>query len=432
MGQSNKNEIKPVAVAVVGAGRRGLCYAAYAKEHPDRMSIVAVAEPNADRRAAFGARHQIPLQRQFTSYQNMLASGKAADAAINCTMDAMHYDSTAALLKAGYHILLEKPIARSASDVRKLIGLAQQQHRIVMICHVLRYVPFYLRIKELLDSGAIGRIVAIRSAERVSYHHMAVGFVRGRWNKAETSNPILLARCCHDLDLIAWFKTGHKVTHVASFGELTQFRPENAPTGATDRCLDCPHVETCRYSAKKHYVDMGLWLDYAFESHQGDPSKLTEDRKILSLKDPNNPYGRCVWKCDNDVVDHQTVIARFADGVTATHDLFTATARPTRTLHILGELGELQGDFEAGHITLRKPQLKPGAAFSEERILLHPTTTGHVAGDLQLVHDFVSLLRGEPTSASHTRIEDSLTGHLIAYAADLAMKELRTVMVDDI
>lgn len=426
----------PVTVAVVGAGHRGVGYAHYAVHCPERMKVVAVADPHEARRVALAQKHGVPPERQYPSYQALIAAGLRADAVINGTMDQMHYASTKALLEAGYHVLLEKPIAPTAGEVRELIKLAQAKQRVVMICHVLRYAPFYQRIKQLIDEGTIGRLIALRSAELVSYHHMAVGFVRGRWNQAATSNPMLLAKCCHDLDLIAWFMSGQDVAQVASFGSLTQFRRENAPAGATARCLECPHVDTCRYSAKKHYVDMKLWGPYAFETHHVDYRGLTEEQRLASLRDPANPYGRCVWHCDNDVVDHQNVIVRFANGVTATHDMWGATARPTRTLHLLGELGEIEGDLDAGWIRLRQPQLEPGEAFVEKLIDLGVTDSsimgGHGGGDGRLVADFVSLLRGESTSPSQTRIEDSLTGHLIAFAADEAMRSDRVVRPDEV
>ncbi|MEK7767978.1 MAG: Gfo/Idh/MocA family oxidoreductase, partial [bacterium] len=262
--------------------------------------------------------------------------------------------------------------------------------------------------------------VSLRTAELVSYHHMALGFVRGKWNRRDLSNPMLLAKCCHDLDLLAWFLSGTPPVRVASFGALSQFRPENAPAGSTARCLDgCALEATCPYSARLNYIVQGLWEFYAWEMFE-QPERLTAADKLASLKG-DNPYGRCVWRCDNDVVDHQSVLVEFADGATATHDMFCATARPTRTLHVIGEKGEIEGDLEAGRLVLRRPDSRPGPGYVETLEDLAVKGDPHGGGDLKLVDDFVSVLRGEPASRASTRIEDSLFGHLIAFAADRAM-----------
>jgi predicted dehydrogenase len=339
------------------------------------------------------------------------------------------------LLEAGYHVLLEKPIAPSEREVRDLIDASNRFGRAVMICHVLRYAPFYRRIKDLVDEGTIGTIVSMCTNELVSYHHMGVGFVRGKWNK-RTENPILLAKCCHDLDLIAWYNSGVKADRVASFGSLTQFKPENAPPGAGKRCLvDCEIESTCAYSAKANYVDMDLWGPYAWHPIEHIENPTRED-KLESLR-TDNPYGRCVWHCDNDVVDHQTLIIEFENGVTATHNLFTGTARPTRTIHIVGTEGEIEGDMDHEVIKVRKPDVSirgTEQAFAEEVINVAAPSAGedggHGGGDQRLIGDFISLIAGNKPSKSVTSIQDSLTGHLIAFAADTAMNERRVVEIN--
>lgn len=433
---SETTQARPVTIAIVGAGHRSVAYARYALRHPDRMKVVAVADPDAMRRDKLADAHGVPAAMRFASYEQYVdrpGAAPLADAVINGTMDKLHYVSTMPLLKAGYHVLLEKPIACTEREVRELIEVAGRHKRIVMICHVLRYAPFYVRIKQLVDEGAIGEVVTLHTSENVSYHHMAVAFVRGRWNNEEASNPMLLAKCCHDLDIIAWLMSGQAIRRVASFGSLRQFRKENAPAGATARCLDgCAVEATCAYSARTNHITQGLWRDYAFEHHP-DYKTMTEQEMLDSLRDPKNRYGRCVWHCDNDVVDHQNVIVEFANGATASHDMLCATSRATRTIHIVGTRGELQGDLETGLIDVLTPKLGPGERFEKRTIDVKVegggVTGGHGGGDERLIGDFVALLRGEQTSRGHTRIEDSLAGHVIAFAADRSRKEGRVVEV---
>jgi predicted dehydrogenase len=398
------------------------------------MSVVAVADPDATRCRRFAEEHAIPEAMRFTSHADLAAQPGLADAVINGTLDRQHYETTLPLLEAGYHVLLEKPIAPTEREVRDLIDASNRNKRAVMICHVLRYAPFYRKIKDLLDDGPIGSIVSMCTNEWVSYHHMAVAFVRGKWNK-RAENPIMLAKCCHDLDLLAWFNSGVKADRVASFGSLTQFKPENAPRGAGKQCLvDCEIEPACAFSAKANYVDMDLWGQYAWHPIEHIENPTRED-KLESLR-TGNPYGRCVWHCDNDVVDHQTVIVEFANGVTATHNLFTGTARPTRTIHIVGTDGEIEGDMEHEIIKVRRPDVAitgTEQAFAEQVIDLGAPPAGqeggHGGGDQRLIGDFISLIAGNEPSKSVTSIQDSLTGHMIAFAADTAMNERRVVEI---
>ncbi len=416
----------PVTVALVGAGHRGVGYAAWALQHPDRMKLVAVADPNEHRRNEVGGTHGIPADRRFSSHEALLRT-KLADAVINGTMDRDHHRTALPLLNAGYHMLLEKPIAPVEREVRELIAAAGRADLKVMICHVLRYAPFYAAIKDAIASGRLGELVTIRTAEHVSYHHMAVGYIRGKWNRQHTSTPMLLAKCCHDLDIVAWLMSGVAPVRVASFGGLKQFRPENAPAGSAKRCLDgCTIEPDCPYSARKQYLDSTWWEFYAWENAEAR-GLTTPEAKLAALK-TDSPFGRCVWHCDNDVVDHQSVLIEFANGATATHDMYTATARPTRLIHLVGSKGELEGDLEAGAITIRTPAPRGhDLGFAEEKLDLSVKGDSHGGGDANLVADFVRWLRDEPTSPGKTRIEDSLAGHRIAFAADRAM-DTRTVV----
>lgn len=420
----------PIRVAAVAAGDRSVKYASYALKYPERMQVVAVAEPDAGRRSRFAAEHRIPAAMQFKSWEQLARQPKLADAAINGTMDRLHYDSSVALLERGYHLLLEKPIAPSEREVRDLIALGQRRERLVMICHVLRYTPFYGAIKQALSDGRLGSVVSMRTQEAVGYTLTSAAFVRGRWRRTDTATPIMLAKCCHDLDIIAWLMSGVEPVRVASFGSRTQFRPENAPPGAGTRCLvDCSIEESCPFSARQIYLNHRIG-HYAWEfiEHLSNP---TEQDKLASLRDESNPHGRCIWKTDADQFDHQSLIIEFANGATATHDLFCATSRKTRTIHVVGDRGELVGDFTEGKIALRRHN--PGNKLGyDEQIIdvgIHGGGGDHGGGDGSLIEDFVKVLRGEPTSRASTRIEDSLIGHLLVFAANQSVTQKRMVAI---
>lgn len=421
----------PLRIALIGAGNRSMLYASFALKQPDKMKIVAVAEPDPDRRAAAARLHAIPAEGQFDGFEAFCAAPKVADAVINGTMDQLHYDSTLRLLRAGYDILLEKPIAGAEWEVKGMMDCAKECGRTVMVCHVLRYAPFYRRIHELLAEGAIGKVISLHTMENVSYHHMATAFVRGRWNREETSNPMLLAKCCHDLDLVAWFMSGTRPVRVASFGSLMQFQEKNAPAGSTERCLNgCSVERNCLYSARRMYLESPLWGSYVWEGLRNRPGVTLNDAEKENSLRTDNPYGRCVWRCDNDVVDHQTVIVEFENGATATHQMLCATARAARKIHIVGETGEIEGDLEDAWILLRQSDISAQCGFRESRFELQGEEggiAGHGGGDMLLVADFEKVLRGEPDADGSTRIENSLVGHQIVFRAEEARRLGRVV-----
>jgi predicted dehydrogenase len=419
---------------IVGAGHRSLAYASYAKTHPDQLQIVGVADPRDLRRQYAAQLYDLPPERCFRTAEEVASKPKFADVAINGTMDHQHVPTSLPLLAAGYDILLEKPFATFEAEMWQLIQAARRHARMVMICHVLRYTPFYAAIRRQVLEGAIGDILNVQTVEHVSYHHMAVAFVRGKWaNRSYSHSTMLMAKCCHDLDLISWIKSGIAPRSVASFGSNFQFLPEQAPKGAGTRCLvDCPIEPECLYSARKHYIDHPeRWSFYVWESLEGIDHPGIED-KIHSLE-TDNPYGRCVWHCDMDVVDHQTVAIEFEDGSIATHNMVGSTSRPSRAIHLIGTRGEIQGVFEDQHFVIRHPDPRPGHEYSERTVDLrvsgdmHGAFGGHGGGDQRLVADFVRVMRGEPASISTTDIRDSMSGHLIGFCADRAMEERRVV-----
>ena len=425
---------KPIRAVIVGAGHRALLYASYAIEHPDELEIVGVADLSELRRQQVAERYGLGPRQVFESAEALAAVPQIADVVINGTMDHQHVATSIPLLEAGYHMLLEKPFATNESERWDLVRVAERTGRKVVICHVLRYAPFFVRIRERVQAGEIGDLVNVQAIEHVSYHHMAVAYVRGKWaTKSYCGSSMLMAKCCHDLDLIAWMKSGVAPAAVASLGNNFFFRPERAPAGAGTRCLvDCPIEPICLYSARKHYIDHpNRWSFYVWAGleHIKDPSI---EQKIASLK-ADNPFGRCVWRCDNDVVDHQSLVIEFADGCTATHNMVGGTARPSRAMHLIGTNGEIQGVLEDSKFVIRHIDPRPGHEYSEEWVDLnvlgdlHGAFGGHAGGDMRLVADFLQVIRGEPGSISTTNLADSINGHLIGFSADRAMDEHRVV-----
>lgn len=428
MMNTGKTANRPLRVGIIGAGHRSVLYASHAETCPDSMQIVAVADPNDHRRNETAERFHIAKEHCYKSADELVKAHLEMDAVINGTMDRLHVETTLPFIEAGYDVLLEKPICTNKEDLMKLLQATRKHKTKLMICHVLRYAPFYAEIKQRLLNGDIGDIVSIETEENVSYHHMAVGFIRGKWaNKEKCGNPMLMSKCCHDLDIICWLKSGVNPTSVSSFGGLYQFKKENAPKGSGTRCLvDCSIEKDCPYSALKNYIEQRLWDSYAWEGIEHLGRDITDEQKIESLKN-DNPYGRCVWHCDNNVVDHQTVSIQFEDGTTAAHALNTATAKPCRTIHICGTKGEILGVMEDSFFLLRKPDARAGHEYSEERVETKGESHMHGGGDFRLVEDFLRVLNGEAASISTTSIEDSINGHMVAFAADEAMLEKKIV-----
>jgi predicted dehydrogenase len=416
---------KPLTAIIVGAGHRAIIYASYALHYPDRMKIVGVADMNPLRREQAMKMFGFSEDICFESAEELAAQPKLADAIINGTMDHQHVSTSIPLLKKGYDMLLEKPFAVNEEEMWQLADVVKENNNKVMICHVLRYTPFYTAIRQKIIDGEIGEIINIQCNEFVSYHHMATCFVRGKWSNSEKSHStMLLAKSCHDMDVMMWLNSEAKPVRVFSYGSNMQFTPDKCPPNAGTRCLvDCPIEPDCLYSAKKHFIyHPDRWAFYVWDSleHIENP---TIEQKIESLK-TDNEYGRCVWKCDNDVVDHQSVVVEFESGATGTLNMIGGSSTGNRTVHIIGTKGEIIGDMNQSSIIVRKIDPRPGTEYSEERIDLDikgdmvGAFGGHGGGDGRLVDDFVSFLKGEEPSISCTSIEDSIYGHLAVFKAD--------------
>ena len=409
---------KPLKTIIVGGGHRSLTYASLSEIESDKMEIVGVADPNENRRKSIAERFNIPEDKCFASSEELAAAPKFADAVINGTMDHIHVQTTIPLLKAGYDVLLEKPFSVNEEEARELVEAAEKFGRKVMVCFVLRYAPFYRKIKDLILAGEIGEIISIQMSEFVSYHHMSTSHVRGKWNNSDKCHSsMLLAKCCHDIDIMMWLMSETKPALVSSFGCNKQFRAENAPENSGTRCLvDCPLVNDCLYSAKRLYIDHpDRWSFYVWDVLEHRENVTIED-KIELLK--TSPYGVCAYKSDNNVVDHQTVSVFFENGATGTHNMVGGTSEGTRTIHITGTKGVIKGDFEKAKFTLSKIDPRPGCEHEDTVFDLKVGDDTHGGGDLDLVRDFVAYARGEEPSVSCTSITDSLSGHLVVFLAD--------------
>ena len=424
-----------ITAVIVGAGHRALCYAELAKICPDKLKIVGVADPLEDRRRYCREYFGFSEDMCFENAAELVKKGKIADAVINGTMDADHVATTIPLLEAGYDVLLEKPFATNMHEVEALDAATRRTQRKVMICHVLRYAPFYAEIKKNILDGKIGKIMHICTAEHVSYHHYTSCFVRGKWNNTKTCGAsMLLAKCCHDIDLITWLMSGVAPVSVDSMGGLYFFNKANAPENSGTHCmLNCPLEKTCDYSVRRLHLEHPLaWNAYVWPSHAYTPELNNHEQRLKELMQPDFPHSRCVWKCDNNQIDRQSVIITFADGTVATHNLVTNTARPMRKIHIVGTAGEIEGVFDDNKFVIRHRDLDPTKELcdnTEEITDINNCgdTTGitgdHGGGDLRLAMDFVDHVEGKPTSISCTTLADSINGHKLVFAADTAMVE---------
>ncbi|WP_297143694.1 Gfo/Idh/MocA family oxidoreductase [uncultured Eubacterium sp.] len=421
-------ENRPITAIIVGAGHRSFVYSELAKTNPEMLKIVGVADPNPIRRKKAMDYFGFKEDMCFENAEELAKKGKLADTVINGTMDEQHLETAVPLLNAGYDMLLEKPFAPNEEEMRQIVNCAKKNNSKVMICHVLRYTPFYYAIKERIVNGEIGDIINIQTTEHVSYHHLSTSYIRGKWaNSDKCHTSMLLAKCCHDLDIIMWMMSETKPKQISSFGGKFQFKPENAPKEAGTICMkDCPLVDTCVYSTKRLYIDHpDRWAFYVWDALEGKKNVTIEDK--IALMKSDSPYARCIYKCDNNVVDHQSVLINFESGATGTHNMVGGSAEPRREIHIIGTKGEIFGNFEESKFTVLKIDPSPDAHNEEcdvEEVDLRVTGDmvgaygGHGGGDERLAADFVKFIRGEKPSLACTSIFDSVAGHLSVYLAD--------------
>lgn len=410
-------------LALIGAGSRGMIYTRYAY-HKKGIEIVAVVEPNERRRAIAAEEFHIPPERQFSNSDDFFALGKLGDAAVIASMDRNHFGQTMSALDVGYDILLGKPISPDPVECIKIQQKADSVGRQVIICHVLRYTKFFSKLKEIVDSGQIGRIVSIDHSENIGNYHMAHSFVRGNWRNSDLSSPLIMQKSCHDMDILVWL-AGSDAKAVSSFGSLTYFKEENAPEGSSDRCLTCKVADKCRFDAQKQYLPVaGTW--------PADVITPSDSREELLKGLETGPYGRCVYRCDNNVCDHQVSIIEFENGVTATFNLSGFTNRIHRAIHIMCEDGEIFGDDETNTITVTHFSSNGVDEYAAETIRPGKTVGGHGGGDTGLIQDFLSRVGRPGNSDSRSAISCSIESHLMAYAAEQSRITGRTIDIAEL
>ena len=406
---------EPVSVAVLGAGARGrFTYGAYCLANADRARVTAVAEPDADRRERFADEHDIPRDSRFADWADLLERGPATDGVIIATPDWAHVGPAIAALTLGRDVLLEKPVARTPAELDRLLAAARASSGRLTIAHPLRHAPMFETIARLLREGRVGRLMTIDHVENIGYLHFAHSYVRGNWRRSDETAPLILTKACHDLDLLAWL-AGSDWTQVSSFGSLSHFRSANAPAGAPARCTDgCPVQSTCPFDAVAFYLNpktLPAWK-----------ATVTPDQTETGIRHAlaAGPYGRCVYRSDNDVVDHQVAIIEFASGTTATLTVSAFTAEMTRSIRLMGSAGEIVGDLLTGALTLRS--FTPG---SPDAAIVEPVemaSDGHGGGDDRLLAAFVDGLEqkraGRRSSVAPGALEASVVGHVLAFAAE--------------
>lgn len=398
--------MRKLTAVLLGGGDRGArAYGPYALDNPHELQIIALAEPNEERRLAFAEAHGIPEEHRFLDWREILARPQMADIMIICTMDRMHFEPTMMALEKGYHVLLEKPMSPNPQECVQMELAAKKHNRLLTIGHVLRYTSYWSTVKKVIDSGVIGKLVSIQLNENVGYMHMSHSFVRGNWSNSAESSPMILQKSCHDMDLLAWLMN-KPCTRVSSFGSLIHFNEQNAPAGAPENCLDgCPAEAVCPYHAPRYYLGDG----------QGWARKFTLDTSregvLQALR--TTSYGKCVYRSSNNVVDHQVVSLEFEGGATAIFSMSGFTHDTNRTVQIMGTAGEIRGSMLQKSFTvydfLTKEQTEHRISFG---------SLGHGGGDEGIVRTFLKEVREYQGGESLTSASVSVRSHLMAFAAE--------------
>ena len=422
--------MKKLSVIIVGAGNRGDRYAGLMHEAPEKYDIVGMADPAEARRVHFQEAYGVPAENCYASWEEILAQPKMADVAVISTVDNMHYYPALAAIEKGYDLLLEKPVAQTAQECADIANAARKKGVNVLVCHVLRYTPFYGRIKELLMAGTIGQVLSIDQVEGIGNVHFSHSYVRGNWHKESESTPMLLAKSCHDLDIIQWL-LDKPCTQVSSFGSLTHFTPENAPEGAPIRCADgnCPAYDTCPYNVIKHYYDFkentrreiitkGIAKRY----------EATDEEVMEALR--TTDYGLCAYHAHNDVLDHQVVSMEFEGGATANLTV-NAFNKGGRYIRLYGTKGEIYAHMKDKEIQVydfetKKTTLVPVVKVDET------INGGHGGGDGGIIRELYEYLSGSYTGFRAADIDISVRNHMIGFAAEEARHNRTVVDVQEV
>jgi hypothetical protein len=407
----------PVTAITLGAGNRGTVYGNFAAKFPDQMKIVGTAEPIELRRNRYRDKHQIPQENLFLTWEDVFKRPKFADAVIISTPDNLHYAPCMKALQMGYDVLLEKPIAPTEKECRDILAMAKKTGRIVAVCHVLRYAPYFVKMKELLAQGAIGPVISVQHLEPIEHTHMAHSYVRGNWHNSKETTPIILAKSCHDLDIIRWV-INKPARRISAMGDLKWFRKENAPQGSTPRCTDgCKVERECPYSAIKEYYELRKRL-----SVLDLPEDKSKHGEVIMERLKTTNYGRCVYRMENDQPDHYITNIEFGDNVTASFSMEAFTSYHGRRTRIMGAMGDMVGDmtelvvtdFRTGKQTKLVPKAEDVEGYKN---------SGHGGGDWLLARDFVQAVAQQNPKLLTSTIDESIESHIMGFMAEESRKK---------
>lgn len=403
---------RPVTAITCGAGARGNVYGNYAAAFPDQIKIVGVAEPIPIRNERYTRKHQIPEANRFNTWEDVFSKPKFADAIIITMPDNLHYEPCMKAMAMGYDVLLEKPMAQTEQECRDILAMTRKTGKIVAVCHVLRYSPYFIKMKSLINEGAIGELISVQHLEPIEHIHMSHSYVRGNWHDSKATTPIILAKSCHDLDILRWM-IGSNCKSIAAMGDLKWFRAKNAPEGSTARCMDgCAIESTCPYSAMQIYYRNRGWT-YVFDLPEDKEKQGDAILEYLRTTD----YGRCVYKMDNDQPDHYITSINFDNGVTASFSMEAFTAYSGRRTRVMGAMGDMTGDMN--ELTIRDFRThKSTTLVPKSEDVENYKNSGHGGGDWFLMRDFVQAVSHDDPSFLTSTIDQSIESHLMGFAAE--------------
>jgi predicted dehydrogenase len=419
---------QPIRLAIIGGGSRGCTYASFAAHFPERAQVVAVAEPRAERLAELAASYNVPAHLAVADWSELPRLQGIADAVVIATPDQLHTAPALHFAGQGLHLLLEKPLAPTAEECQQIVAAAEQAGVMLAVGHVLRYTRYTRKLKELLSRKIIGDIVSLQHLEPVGWWHQAHSFVRGNWRNSASSTFMLMAKSCHDLDWIRHIMD-RPCQAVSSFGGLLHFTKANQPAGAADRCLECPTSieETCPYSAQKIYLNR---LAAGQTGWPLDILALHPTAESIHEALRTGPYGRCVYACDNNVVDHQVVNLQFAGGPTASFTMTAFAAAAPRKTNIFGTHGHIYGDGQ--NLTVHDFASDSISSIdTEANAPSQNALTGHGGGDFGLMDSFLIAIHTQDPSYILSGPTATLESHRITFAAETARLEQRVVRMDE-
>ena len=437
MEKENGNMLaKKLTATIVGYGNRGQVYADYSLDCPNELGIIAVVDTNDFKLEEAKKRYNLLDEQLFHTLEEFLAQKIECDLVINTTMDQIHHETSMRILEAGYDMLLEKPIVPNEKELMDIHDKAKEKNCNVFICHVLRYTPFYRRIKELILQGEIGDIVSMEMSEHVCTAHYLTAFVRGKWNSEEKcGSGFLLAKCCHDLDIMCWLNNATEPDTISSMGSRSQFVKGKKPEGAAEFCYQCKYERDCPYSAIRLYMELNAMPFLTWDRLNKPLDEITNDEKMEFLR--SDIYGKCAYDNLGDLVDRQNLLVTFKDGSICSFTLVGGTTKADRFIHIIGTVGEIEGKVEEDKFLVRKYAENSFTGSSrvvnvKEEIISNARFGGHSGGDFGIMHDLIAYLNGDESSVSITKLEDSINGHLCIFAAEKSRKEGRFVKIEEV